>query len=138
MKELIIRNINEIDLVNDFIFEILKKNRILCFDAPMGAGKTTIIKSVCREMGVNDSVSSPSFSIVNEYKSSNYGKIYHFDFYRIENVKEIFDIGFEEYLDENCIVFIEWPQIAEHLLPKHVKIKIDVLHDNSRLLSVVD
>jgi tRNA threonylcarbamoyladenosine biosynthesis protein TsaE len=138
MQKLILKNIADINLAKDFIKGLLEKSRIIAFYANMGAGKTTIIKAVCQDMGVKDLVSSPSFSIVNEYYSPIYGKIYHFDFYRIENIREVFDIGFEEYIFEDCIVFIEWPQIVEHLIPEHIKLRIDVMPDKSRRLSVVE
>lgn len=92
---------------------------VVLFEGEMGAGKTTFIKAICRELGVTDSVSSPTFSIVNEYESSNGKRIYHFDFYRIKDESEALDIGFYEYLDSGNLCLIEWPSKVENLLPEH-------------------
>jgi tRNA threonylcarbamoyladenosine biosynthesis protein TsaE len=93
----------------------------------MGSGKTTIIKAVCEAMGCIDTVNSPTFSIVNEYFTSNGATIYHFDFYRLKNIREALDIGFEEYLYSGNHCFIEWlPDEIEHLLPEnHIKVHIE-------------
>lgn len=92
---------------------------VVLFEGEMGAGKTTFIKAICREMGVSDSVSSPTFSIVNEYESRDGKRIYHFDFYRIKDESEALDIGFYEYLDSGNLCLIEWPSKIENLLPEH-------------------
>jgi tRNA threonylcarbamoyladenosine biosynthesis protein TsaE len=93
----------------------------------MGAGKTTMIKALCRELGVTDIVQSPSFSIINEYKTNRGEPIFHFDFYRIKKLEEIFDIGYEEYLYSGFYCFIEWPELMEELLPEDViKVSIEV------------
>jgi tRNA threonylcarbamoyladenosine biosynthesis protein TsaE len=86
----------------------------------MGAGKTTMIKALCRELGVTDIVQSPSFSIINEYKTNRGEPIFHFDFYRIKKLEEVFDIGYEEYLYSGFYCFIEWPELMEELLPEDV------------------
>ncbi|MFN4124184.1 MAG: tRNA (adenosine(37)-N6)-threonylcarbamoyltransferase complex ATPase subunit type 1 TsaE, partial [Flavobacteriales bacterium] len=91
----------------------------------MGAGKTTFIKSIAKELGVNDETSSPTFGFVNEYRGKNDIKIYHFDHYRVESVDELMSIGFNEYLQSGNYCFIEWPEKAESFLPNnHVKISI--------------
>ncbi|WP_109437557.1 tRNA (adenosine(37)-N6)-threonylcarbamoyltransferase complex ATPase subunit type 1 TsaE [Aquimarina sp. AU119] len=111
------------------------KHKIVLFDASMGTGKTTLIKEICKQLGVQDVISSPTYSLVNEYKS-NKGLIYHFDFYRIENEEEAYHIGFEEYLDSDAWVFIEWPDKIANLLPENVsKVKIDLLENQKRSLS---
>lgn len=96
---------------------VLENNKILAFFGNMGVGKTTFIKELCSTMGVKTKVTSPTFAIVNEYESALYGLIYHFDFYRIEKQTEIFDIGFDEYLESGAYVFIEWPDKLGTLLP---------------------
>ncbi|MDT0294997.1 tRNA (adenosine(37)-N6)-threonylcarbamoyltransferase complex ATPase subunit type 1 TsaE [Mesonia ostreae] len=90
--------------------------KVLLFYGEMGAGKTTLIKEIVKQLGSQDKVSSPTFSLVNEYQGEN-GSIYHFDFHRIEEEEEAYDIGFEEYIDSNSWCFIEWPQHVENLLP---------------------
>ena len=96
--------------------------RVFAFYGTMGAGKTTFITAVCRELGVTEPVTSPTVAIVNEYQSSPAGglqgaPIYHFDFYRIRRLEEAYDIGFEDYLDSGALCFIEWPELIEELLP---------------------
>jgi tRNA threonylcarbamoyladenosine biosynthesis protein TsaE len=100
----------------------------------MGAGKTTLIKTICRNLGVSDTASSPTYSIVNEYEYPG-GKVYHFDFFRIKNEIEAFDIGFEEYLDSGEYCFIEWPDMISNLWPLHyIRIRIDQDEDGSRII----
>lgn len=91
--------------------------KIVLFDGEMGAGKTTLISAMLDEMGIEDDSSSPTFSIVNEYFSVNYGTVYHFDFYRIEDEEEAYDIGVEEIFEEDAYIFIEWPERIKNLLP---------------------
>jgi tRNA threonylcarbamoyladenosine biosynthesis protein TsaE len=92
--------------------------RLFGFTGPMGAGKTTFIKAICRELKTLDPTSSPSFSIVNEYRTAEGKKLYHFDFYRIQSESEASDMGLEEYLDSGNYCFMEWPEKVENLLPK--------------------
>lgn len=109
-------------------------HKILLFDAAMGVGKTTLIKEICKQLGVVDVISSPTYSLVNEYKGET-SLIYHFDFYRIQDEEEAYDIGFEEYLDTDAWIFIEWPEKISNLIPENsVKIKIDLLDDGKRVL----
>ncbi|WP_299216818.1 tRNA (adenosine(37)-N6)-threonylcarbamoyltransferase complex ATPase subunit type 1 TsaE [uncultured Aquimarina sp.] len=112
------------------------KYKTLLFNAAMGVGKTTLIKEICKQLGVSDTISSPTYSLVNEYKGEH-NTIYHFDFYRIQNEEEAYDIGFEEYLDTDAWIFIEWPDRISNLLPEnYVKVKIDLLDDGKRVLSL--
>ena len=92
---------------------------VVIFEGEMGAGKTTFIKAVCRELGVTDAVSSPTFSIVNEYETTSGKRLYHFDFYRIEEEQEALSIGALEYFDSGNLCFIEWPSKVPNLLPDH-------------------
>ncbi|MBQ4801964.1 tRNA (adenosine(37)-N6)-threonylcarbamoyltransferase complex ATPase subunit type 1 TsaE [Aquimarina sp. MMG015] len=113
------------------------KHKTILFDAEMGVGKTTLIKEICKQLGVRDNISSPTYSLVNEYKGGEENTIYHFDFYRIQEEEEAYDIGFEEYLDTNAWIFIEWPEKISNLLPENsVKIKIKLLDDGKRVLSL--
>jgi tRNA threonylcarbamoyladenosine biosynthesis protein TsaE len=110
------------------------ENRVFILDAPMGGGKTTFIKTLCRALGSTDNLSSPTYAIVNEYSSPR-GKIYHFDLYRIKSVDELYDIGFEEYLSGGNYCFIEWPQIAVEFLPQnYTGIKFEIVN-NQRSIS---
>ncbi|MBG6129779.1 tRNA threonylcarbamoyladenosine biosynthesis protein TsaE [Aquimarina sp. EL_43] len=110
-------------------------NKIILFNAEMGVGKTTLIKEICKHLGVEDIISSPTYSLVNEYESND-GVIYHFDFYRIKEEEEAYQIGFEEYLDSDAWIFIEWPEKISGLLPENsVSITINLLDNEKRILS---
>ncbi len=110
--------------------------KIFLFEGDMGAGKTTFIKVICETLGVDDLVSSPTFSIVNEYLASG-GKIYHFDFYRIKDLQEAYDIGYEEYFYSGDRCLVEWPERIAPLLPQHhIKVDIQVTGPEQRLISV--
>lgn len=109
-----------------------KNMRFFVFNGEMGAGKTTFIKAFCLELGVNDLVSSPTFSIVNEYDCGG-TPIYHFDFYRLKNLQEAYDIGYEEYFYGNGLCLVEWPEKIQSLLPTaYVKITIDITGAETR------
>lgn len=109
--------------------------RIFAVSGEMGAGKTTFIKAICKQLGAADSVTSPTFTIVNEYMVPGAESIYHFDFYRINKITELYDFGFEEYIDSGRYCFIEWPEISEKILPADsVVVKISTGEDNSRAI----
>jgi len=111
-------------------------HKILLFNADMGVGKTTLIKEICAQLGVNDVISSPTYSLVNEYKGTK-DTIYHFDFYRIQDEEEAYDIGFEEYLQTDAWIFIEWPDKILNLLPENsASIKISLLDNGKRVLEL--
>lgn len=110
-------------------------NKIFAFYGSMGAGKTTIIKAICEALGAVDIVSSPTFTLVNEYRTSGGEALYHIDFYRIKKQEEVFDFGIEEYLAGDSYCFMEWPELIEEILPPEtVKIKITVDDDEQRIL----
>ena len=104
----------------------------------MGAGKTTFIKALCQELGVEDVVTSPTFAVINEYRSDIAGElIYHFDFYRIKKLEEVYDMGYEDYFYSGALCFIEWPELVEELLPGNtIKVTIEELEDGSRKLTM--
>lgn len=107
--------------------------KVFIFEGDMGAGKTTFIKTFCTALGVTDVVSSPTYAIVNEYDSPN-GSVFHFDFYRIKDIHEAYDLGYEEYFYGGGICLIEWPERVEELLPEcFIKVEISVLDENRRL-----
>lgn len=109
---------------------------VWCFDAEMGAGKTTLIKKICEEKGVRDEMSSPTFAIVNEYLIDSGEEVYHFDFYRLEHIEEAIDIGLEDYLFSGNLCLLEWPKIIEPLLPdEYLQISIKLVGDNTRSLT---
>ena len=114
------------------LFEFAGNEKVFLFDAEMGNGKTTFIKSMCLVLGVTDTMSSPTYSIVNEYNSIN-GKVFHFDLYRITNRNELFEFGFEDYLYDSNFIFIEWPMFSIPFLDSYIKINIK-LENNKRYL----
>ncbi len=115
------------------VLNFREKARVFAFYGEMGAGKTTLIKALCRELNVADKPASPTFSIANEYHSKEKGKIYHFDFYRINKPLEAIEIGLEDYLYSGSYCFIEWPEKIDNLLPENfVRVRIEVKNDNSR------
>ncbi len=124
-----------IDDLNVVAKEILSttKNKFLLFYGDMGAGKTTLIKQLCKELGIEDVAHSPTFSLVNEYHTTKNEIVYHFDFYRIEDENEAYDIGIEDYFYSDAWCFIEWPQNIENLLPlESTEIHLSVLENGQR------
>lgn len=117
--------------------QAMDQNTVFAFYGKMGAGKTTFIKAICEELGVTDVINSPTFSIVNEYRSDTTGElIYHFDFYRIKKIEEVYDMGYEDYFDSGAVCFIEWPELIDDLLPGDaVKVSITEQEDGSRIVS---
>ena len=120
---------------NAFV-EAMGDSTIFAFYGSMGAGKTTFIKAICEEMGVEDVITSPTFAIVNEYRSATSGElIYHFDFYRIKKQEEVYDMGYEDYIESGAVCFMEWPELIEELLPEDVvKVSIKQQEDGSRIV----
>lgn len=113
-------------------------NTVFALYGKMGAGKTTFIKALCQELGVEDVVTSPTFAVINEYRSDISGElIYHFDFYRIKKLEEVYDMGYEDYFYSGALCFIEWPELVEELLPGNtIKVTIEELEDGSRKLTM--
>lgn len=131
-----VKNLAGLDEAAQKVLEFAQNERFFIFEGDMGAGKTTFIKALAKALGVTDVVSSPTFSIVNEYEGKD-GIIYHFDFYRLKNLQEAYDIGYEEYFYSENICLIEWPEKVEELLPEHyVKIEITAPGETERLLSI--
>ena len=130
-----VKSINELKTAANQLTEFAGAEKIFLFYGDMGAGKTTFIKSLCEQLGITETVTSPTFSIVNEYQGRGI-KIYHFDFYRLKNQNEALDMGYEEYFYSGDYCFIEWPEKIAGLLPLHyIRVEIQVLDDNERLLT---
>ena len=132
--EIKITSIAQIDeAARQFVSEIGDR-RVFAFYGHMGAGKTTFVKAVCEALGVQDVITSPTFAIVNEYTGSE--TIYHFDFYRITKLEEVYDMGYEDYFYSGALCFIEWPELIEELLPEDaVKVSIAEQEDGSRVVA---
>lgn len=115
----------------------MNDRKVFAFYGSMGAGKTTFIKAICEEMGVEDVITSPTFAIVNEYTAENGEPIYHFDFYRIKKLEEVYDLGYEDYFYSGHVCFLEWPELIETLLPDDaVRVNITANDDGSRTVTM--
>lgn len=133
-----VKSLSEINHIAARFIQAHPADRIFAFYGGMGAGKTTFIKALCEEMQVLDYVTSPSFSLINEYKTENNGTIFHFDFYRIKSLREVYDIGYEDYFYSSDYCFIEWPELIEPLLPSiAVKVLIREVDDGKRIIETV-
>ncbi|WP_412466808.1 tRNA (adenosine(37)-N6)-threonylcarbamoyltransferase complex ATPase subunit type 1 TsaE [Pedobacter sp. KLB.chiD] len=131
--EIEVNSLADLPAVAQQLSDFAGDQKIFIFEGDMGAGKTTFIKIFCATLGVADVVSSPTYSIVNEYESPS-GSVFHFDFYRIKDIREAYDLGYEEYFYGGGICLIEWPERVEELLPENfVKVEINVLDENRRL-----
>ena len=134
MFSITVNNLSELISASESLLRSFPDERVFAFFGKMGAGKTTFIKSLCEFMGTKDTVTSPTFSIVNEYNAPE-DVIYHFDFYRIKNQEEALDIGLDEYLYSGNYCFIEWPEKIDMLLPESfVNVKIDEISLNARII----
>ena len=138
--EIIIRGLEDLDRAADRFLEETAGRSLIAFYAPMGAGKTTFTTALCRRLGVReDAVSSPTFAIVNEYRTGSGEPMYHFDFYRIAKPAEALDIGFYDYIDSGSLCIMEWPENIEELLPEEtLRVRISVLPDGTRRLDWED
>ena len=133
--EIYIKNIDEIEKAAKKFVDEMGENKVFAFYGKMGAGKTTFIKAVCEELGVEDVINSPTFAIVNEYMNGHGEPIYHFDFYRIKKSQEVLDIGYEDYVYSGNVCFMEWPELIENLLPDDaVKVTIEEEMDGGRVV----
>ena len=136
--EINIKDIAQINEAAQTFVEHIGNHRVFAFYGSMGAGKTTFIKAICEELGVEDVINSPTFAIINEYRSDTTGElIYHFDFYRINKLSEAEDIGTEDYFYSGALCFIEWPEKIEELLPGDVvHVTITEEADGSRTVTI--
>jgi tRNA threonylcarbamoyladenosine biosynthesis protein TsaE len=130
-----INSLSEINHIAARFIQAHPADRIFAFYGEMGAGKTTFIKALCEEMQVMDYVTSPTFALINEYKTKNDSTIFHFDFYRIKSISEVFDFGYEDYFYSGDYCFIEWPELIETLLPSiTVKVTIKEIEKGRRVI----
>ena len=137
--EIKINSLSEISTAAKQFVAAMGDNTIFAFYGHMGAGKTTFIKAICEELGVKDVITSPTFAIVNEYTDGQGEPVYHFDFYRIKKQEEVYDIGFEDYVESGSICFMEWPELIEDILPADtVKVSITKQPDGTRLVEFMD
>jgi len=135
MLRIRIENIENIDFAAAELLKEFEGQRVVAFFGEMGAGKTTFIQALCRKLNVMEVVNSPTFTIVNEYHTENGNSIYHFDFFRIKKIEEVFDFGYEDYFYSGNYCFIEWPELIVNILPDNaVLVKINVDQIGTRIL----
>lgn len=136
-KRFEICSIEGLSEVSDHLLELVPEANVVLFYGGMGAGKTTLIKNLCKKLTVTDEVNSPTFAIVNEYITENNEPIYHFDFYRIKRLEEAFDIGYENYFYSDHLCLVEWPEMIEPILPESY-VKVEIIQgktDNERVVT---
>ncbi len=137
MKQFIIGDLKQINSVADQFLKAFPNPAVFCFYGSMGAGKTTFIQALCEKLKVVDVVNSPSFAIVNEYKREEGTSVFHFDFYRLKEEEEAYDLGYEDYFYSGNYCFVEWPEKIDSLLPANrYDVHVEVLEDMSRTVSV--
>ena len=133
-----IHSVEGLSEVSEHLLSLRDHADIIAFYGAMGAGKTTLIKNLCHRMGVTDEVNSPTFAIVNEYSTEEGEPVYHFDFYRIKKLEEVYDIGYENYFYSGYLCLLEWPEMIEPLLPDHyVRVELRLgATDDDRIITV--
>ena len=135
--KIVVNCVSELERAATSLLELINDNNIICFYGGIGVGKTTFIKEICKKLGVEDVVSSPTFSIVNEYLTENDESVYHFDFYRIEKEEEAFDIGYEEYFYQGNLCLIEWPEKISSIIPENI-MKVQITRsDEQRIIEII-
>ena len=120
MDSLILKSLSDLNIVADKFLRLMRDKKVFAFFGSMGVGKTTFIKALCNELGVVEIVTSPTFALINEYQTGEGEIIYHFDFYRIKKIEEVYDFGYEEYFFSGNYCFIEWPDKVAEILPENV------------------
>lgn len=133
----LINNLSDLTSAADALINLADHVKLITFRGDMGAGKTTFIKEICARLGVVDVVSSPTFSLVNEYLTDRGATVYHFDFYRIKSQQEAFDMGYEEYFYSGNYCLIEWPEKVEELIPdNHINVEITIIGPTARSITM--
>ena len=136
MKRIEIDSLSELERVAEEILSLIGERRVVLLRGGMGAGKTTLVSRIASKLGAEDTVTSPTFALVNQYEGRE-GTIYHFDFYRINRVEEGFDLGYEEYFYSGELCFVEWPEMVEGLLPEDaMEVRITVGDDDKRIFEI--
>lgn len=137
METLNLKTLSDLNVVADKFLHLNRDKKVFAFFGPMGVGKTTFIKALCNELGVVEIVTSPTFALVNEYQTGSGETIYHFDFYRIEKLEEVFDFGYEDYFFSGNYCFIEWPDKVAEILPENVVfVQMVENEDGSRTINI--
>ena len=137
MQKITITSEQDLDEAAHLFLDIIGSRKLVAFNGGMGAGKTTFIAALCRALGVNDAVNSPTFSLVNDYELPSGASIFHFDFYRLDSAAQAFDIGAEDYFDSGNLCLMEWPEKVQEILPEDTLfVDIRVADDGSRTLAI--
>ena len=137
--KIVINDIEQINAAARTFLRETKGHKVFAFYGTMGAGKTTFIKALCEELGVQETVASPTFAIINEYRDREGASLFHFDFYRIRKLEEAFDFGYEDYFYSGSRCFIEWPELVEEVLPgETLRISIREMDDGARIVERID
>jgi len=136
MDSLTLKSLSDLNVVADKFLRAMRDKKVFAFFGPMGVGKTTFIKALCNELGVVEIVTSPTFALVNEYQTGGGDLIYHFDFYRIEKIEEVYDFGYEDYFYSGNYCFIEWPDKVAEILPENIAyVQLVENEDGSRTIN---
>jgi tRNA threonylcarbamoyladenosine biosynthesis protein TsaE len=137
MDSIELKSLSDLNIVAEKFLRLMKGKKVFAFFGPMGVGKTTFIKALCNELGVVEIVTSPTFALINEYQTGSNEVIYHFDFYRIEKIEEVYDLGYEDYFYSGNYCFIEWPEKVAELLPENV-VYVNIVEniDGSRTINL--
>lgn len=138
MKEIVVDSLDGLKEVAEAVVESLDGRNVVAFCGVMGAGKTTLISAIMEHFGSDDTVTSPTFALVNQYGTAEGEVVYHFDFYRINRIEEVFDMGYEEYFYSGDLCLIEWPELIEDLLPEDaMAVRIEVLSPTERKFTII-
>lgn len=135
--EFSVSSIQDLKEVSLYVLNLLQSDSVVAFEGQMGAGKTTFVQETLKAMGIEELDGSPTYSLVNQYKSPFFGDVYHLDLYRLKTMDEVFDIGIEDILYQNAISFIEWPEIMQELLPDNtIWVYIRITENNNRIITI--
>ncbi|MBE6195445.1 MAG: tRNA (adenosine(37)-N6)-threonylcarbamoyltransferase complex ATPase subunit type 1 TsaE [Rikenellaceae bacterium] len=138
MTEVVAQSLDDLEDVAKMVVEQLDGRNVVALCGAMGAGKTTLVSAIMNYLGSNDTVTSPTFALVNQYSTATADVVYHFDFYRINRIEEVFDMGYEEYFYSGDLCLIEWPELIEDLLPEDAMVvRIEVLSPTERKFTIV-